>query len=334
MKNNNHGRFTLTASAIATIVALTACSGGGGSSSAVASTGTTGATTSTQTATSADVSTPVYAASSAQLVIFNTVNAYRQQCGFPTLTENTTLDKAAQNHAIYMSDNGYAVTDSEVSGNTGYTGANYVARAVDAGYPSTATTLGTWGGSAGVSGSLTASQFGGIEANSWIAGVYHAAVLFNTGSIVGTGEDEASASGTTFSNADILVVQNTGAIANGPLTFPCQGVTGVPYDGLGESPTPPNVNVGGWGTPVLVEGNLTDTITLSSGTMTGPSGNVTLQLLDSANDPNGELKSYSAVAYSTSPLQPNTTYTVSIMGTYNGTAFSRSFSFTTGSSQG
>jgi len=262
------------------------------------------------------------------------VNAYRQQCGFPTLTENTTLDEAAQNHAIYMNDNGYAATDSEVSGNTGYTGANYVTRAIAAGYPTAATTLGTWGGSTGGSGPLTAEQFGSMEANSWFSGVYHAGVLFNTGSIVGIGEDEASASGTTFSNADILVVQNTGAIAHGPLTFPCQGVTGVPYDGLGESPTPPNVSVGGWGTPVLVEGNLTDIITLSSGTMTGPSGNVTLQLLDSANDPNGELKSYSAVAYPTSQLQPNTTYTVSITGTYNGTAFSRSFSFTTGSSQG
>jgi len=330
MKNNNYGRFTLTASALATILALAACGGGGSSSPA----GSTSTTSSTQTATSANVATPQYAASSAQLAIFNTVDAYRQQCGFPALTENTTLDASAQNHAIYMIDNGYAVTDSEVSGNTGYTGANYVARAVEAGYPSTATTLGTWGGSTGGSGSLTAPQFGDLEANSWVSGVYHVGVLFNTGSIVGIGEVEASASGTTFSNADIFVVQNTGAVANGPLTFPCQGVTGVPYDGLVESPTAPNVSASGWGTPVLVEGNLTDTIVLSSGTMTGPSGNVTLQLLDSANDPNGELKSYDAVAYPTSPLQPNTTYTMSITGTYNGTAFSRSFSFTTGNSQG
>jgi uncharacterized protein YkwD len=338
MSKKNFQRMALTASAIAAILTLAACGGGGGGSSSPAAT-VTGASapsgaSSAQTATSANVTTPAYTASSAQLAIFNTVNAYRQQCGFPTLTENTTLDTAAQNHAIYMIDNGYAVTDSEVSGNAGYTGASYVTRAIAAGYPTAATTMGTWGGSAGGSGPLTAAQFGNMEASSWISGVYHTGIMFNTGSIAGIGEDEASASGTTFSDADILTVQNTGAIANGPLTFPCQGVTGVPYDGLAETPTAPNVSANGWGTPVLVQGNLTDTIALSSGTMTGPSGNINLQLLDSANDPNGELKSYSAVAYPTSPLQPNTTYSVNLTGTYNGTAFSRSFSFTTGNAQG
>lgn len=333
MKDNSYGRFALAASAIAAILTLAACGGGGGSSSTTSS--TTSTTTSTQTATSADVTTPQYATSSAQLAIFNTLNAYRQQCGFPSLTENTTLDTSVQKHSVYMIDNGDTVTDSEVAGNTGYTGANYATRAVAAGYP-TAATASMWGGSAGVSGSLTAAKFGALEANAWISGVYHVGVLFNTGSLVGIGEAEASANSTTNSNAAIVVVQNAGSITNGPVTFPCQGVTGVPYDGLSESPTPPNVSASGWGTPVIVAGNLTDTIVLTSATMTDPSGNViTLQLLNSTNDPAGEVKSYYAVAFPASPLQPNTTYTVNITGTYNGAAFTKPpYTFTTGSSQG
>lgn len=333
MNKTNLKKKALYVVLTAATVMLAAC--GGGSSSTAAPSTPTPTPATTQTATSADVATPQYAATSAQLAIFNTINADRQQCGFPALTENTTLDTSAQNHAIYMIDNAFAATDTEVSGNPGFTGITYVDRAVAVGYPSSATTAGTFGGSAGGSGPLTPAQFGlDVEANAWVSGIYHTGVIFNSGSIVGIGEDEASANGTTNSNAAIFVVHDTATLANAPLTFPCQGVTGVPFDGLAESPTAPNVSASGWGTPILVEGNLTDTIVLATGTITGPSGVTNLQLLDSANDPNHVLQSFNAVAYPSSPLQANTTYTVSITGTDNGTAFSRNFSFTTGSSQG
>lgn len=78
-------------------------------------------------------------------------------------------------------------------------------------------------------------------------------------------------------------------------------------------------------------GDSTDTIVLQSGSMTDTSGNVlSLQLLYSANDPNKIVQAYEAVAYPASALLPNTTYTVSITGTVNGSPFSRNFSFTTG----
>jgi len=57
---------------------------------------------------------------------------------------------------------------------------------------------------------------------------------------------------------------------------------------------------------------------------------ISLKVLDSATDPNKLLPKFEGVAYPTSPLQPNTTYSVSITGTVNGTAFSRNFTFTTG----
>jgi len=84
-------------------------------------------------------------------------------------------------------------------------------------------------------------------------------------------------------------------------------------------------------------------VAFTSGTMTDTSGNViNLQLLSAANDPNKELQPYQAVAYPANPLTPNTTYTVSVTGTYtdpnvsNGASqsFSRSFTFTTGNTIG
>lgn len=326
-------KLSLASAGIAFILA--ACGGGGGgggSSTSSATSSSTGTTPPAQTITSADVATPAYAAGSAQIEIFNALNNYRQQCGFPALVENTTLDKSTDDHATYMIDNGYATTDTETAGNTGFTGASYLARAVYAGYPSTG--VQGWGGAGGGSGAVTATQFGDLELGSWISGVYHSGVVFNTGSIVGIGEAEATVSGTTYSLADIFIVQNTATITNGPLTFPCQGVTGVPYAGVAETPTPPNVSSNGWGAPVQVGGNLTDTITLSSGTMTDTLGNViTLQVLDSATDPNKELKPYQGVAFPANPLSPNTTYSVVLTGTYNGATFTRTFSFTTGNSK-
>ena len=61
------------------------------------------------------------------------------------------------------------------------------------------------------------------------------------------------------------------------------------------------------------------------------------------NDPNKENPAHQAVAYPANPLTPNTTYTVSVTGTYmdpncvnNGAtqSFSRSFTFTTGNTIG
>ncbi|MCS6520758.1 CAP domain-containing protein, partial [Burkholderia thailandensis] len=54
-----------------------------------------------------------------------------------------------------------------------------------------------------------------------------------------------------------------------------------------------------------------------------------MPLLDASIDPNKLLPKFAGVAYPAT-LSPNTTYSVSITGTVNGTSFSRSFTFTTG----
>jgi hypothetical protein len=266
--------------------------------------------------------------------MFALINQQRQQCGFPALRENTDLDKAAAAHSQYEADNN-VVSDTEVSGNSGFTGVSYLNRAVAAGFPSTAIGAGVSDGYAAETSGFSTAAAGQQMAYAYIGGVYHVAgVMFPVTNVgIGESETQTTINGTQFTESwgSLSLLDAQPQTLSNVLTFPCQGVTGVPYKGQAESPTAPNVSSSGWGTPVLLMGNMTDTIVLQSGTMTDTSGNViNLQLLDSANDPNSEIKPYYGVAYPASPLAPNTTYTVSITGTVNGTALSRNFSFTTG----
>ncbi|WP_412530478.1 CAP domain-containing protein [Burkholderia lata] len=329
--------ISLSALSVAAALALAACGGGGDSGST--NSGSTGnnpnPSNPPSTSVPGTVDTPQYAAGSAQLAAMNLLNQYRTQCGFPALKQNTVLDQAAQNHAKYIGLNG-AVTDTESSGNQGYTGASYSDRAVAAGFPTGTIGIGASGaGNAVFTSNFNATLAGQQFVYSLLGGAYHAVVATFPVDNVGLGESETQVvSGSYTYTESWQSVSMYGAVAqplsNGPKTFPCDGVTGVPYREVGEIPAPPNVSNSGWGTPVTVMGNLTDVIVLQSASITGPSGAVAVQVLNSDSDPNKLLGKYQAVVYPTSPLQPNTKYSVTINGTANGTAFSRNFSFTTG----
>lgn len=341
MKNKTKlSAYGLTAIAIAALLTLAACGGGGGSgspsTSGTPSAGSAGSTsTTTPAAVTGTLTTPQYAANSAQLAAFTLLNQYRQECGFPALQENTELDQAAQAHAKYEGLNN-AGSDSEIAANPGFTGTTYLSRATAAGFPSTAFGIGVSGaGDAVFTSNFLAPQAGEQFIDTLLGGVYHADVATFPVNTVGIGEYETQVAVGSYTYTDSwqsMSLLNTQAqtLANTPLTFPCNGVTGVPYREVAEIPSPPNVSASGWGTPVTVMGNTSDTIILQSASMSGPSGAVTLQILNAGTDPNKELTTYEAVAYPTSPLTPNTQYSVSLTGTVNGTAFSRNFSFTTG----
>lgn len=325
--------FTLTSAVVAAAILVAACGGGGGGSNSGAANPASPASApgSASSPVTGTQPTPQYAANSAQLAMFNQVNAYRQECGFPAVQQNTILDQAAQAHAMWEGLNNQ-VADNETAGQQGFTGVSYLDRAVHFGFPST-DALG-WGVSANywTTSALSETQYGQTLVNEWIATVYHSQAILTPVTTIGIGEYETSLNGfpAVWGSMSLLNTSMQQLTTSGPITFPCQGVTGVPYKAVSENPMPPNTS-GPWGTPVIVMGNATDTIVLTSGTMTDPSGNViNLQLLYSANDPNKLLQTYAAVAYPATPLAPNTKYTVSVSGTVNGTAFTRPFTFTTG----
>ncbi|MFM0082826.1 CAP domain-containing protein [Paraburkholderia sediminicola] len=327
MKNN---KIALAAASLAVTMMVAACGGGGGGSSG----GPSGAAPSTPASspTTGNVTTPTYAAATAQLALFNTINQQRQQCGFPALTENTVLDQAAQAHAQYMGQNGGAITDTEVATNPGFTGVSYTDRAVHFGFPN-AQTVYSGGESAGyyTNATLTETQYGQQIAHEWLGGVYHIAVGVWPITQIGIGWNEMTFNGFPEIQSSVTIANLQPLTGNLPLTFPCQGTTGVAYMTAGETPLPPNTTSGTFGTPIGVAGNPADTVVLQSGTVTDTSGNVVnLQVLNAATDPNKLLPAYEAVAYPASPLTANTTYSVSLTGTINGKAFARSFSFTTG----
>ncbi|AUT75436.1 serine protease [Paraburkholderia hospita] len=324
----NKNISALTAVSFAAAIALSACGGGGGGNG-----GSTAAAPSTPASspTTGNVTTPQYASTSAQLAVFNTLNQQRQQCGLPAFTENTVLDQAAQAHADYQGLNGGLITDTEDSSKPGFTGMTYSDRAVKAGFPGLQTTY-SGGASAGfyTNATLTETQYGTNIAYAWMSGVYHISVAAWPVTEIGVGWKELTFNGFPQIVSSVSIANLQTLSGNLPLTFPCQGSSGLPYSTGGETPVPPNTS-GNFGQPVAVIGNQTDTITLQSGTMTDTSGTVVnLQLLNSSNDPNKLLPAWEAVAYPAAPLTANTSYTVSLSGTRNGTPFSRTFTFTTG----
>ncbi|SAL05227.1 SCP-like extracellular [Caballeronia calidae] len=334
-KKNKITAFLTSSITIASAVVLAACGGGGGSSSPTTSTPTSSSSSTSQTVTGT-LSTPQYASTSAQLAAFNMLNQYRTQCGFPALQENTVLDTAAQNHAKYIGLNN-TITDTEVLGNPGFTGVTYATRATYATFPQSVFVTGASGaGNEAFSSSFSAAVAGQQFIYSLLGGVYHNVVAAYPANLVGYGEYQTQSTVGAYTYTDSwqsMSLSSTQAqtVSNAPLTFPCQGVSGLPYKDVLETPTAPNASSSGWGTPVVVMGNSTDAVLLQSGTMTDTSGNqIILQVLNSTTDPNKELAAFQAVAYPASPLSPNTTYSVSLTGTVNGTAFSRSFTFTTG----
>ncbi|WP_175804548.1 CAP domain-containing protein [Burkholderia ambifaria] len=324
---------SLSAVSIAALLVLAACGGGGdGGGSSTGSTGSGSGSSgggSTPVAVTGTLDSPQYAQGSAQLAAFNLLNQYRTQCGFPALQENTVLDQAAQAHALYQGLNG-AVSDMESAGTQGFTGATYVDRAVHVGAPSTV--FGTGVSAAYYTNTtLTDAEYGKNLITAWMSGVYHSPAVLYPSKIVGIGSYKTSFNGFPDVWGSVSLLDTSAQTMSGtPLTFPCQGVTGVAYSVSGEIPTPPNVSASGWGTPIVVAGNLSDAVILQSAAVSGPSGAVAVQVLNASTDPNKQLGTYQAVAYPTSPLSPNTTYNVTLTGTVNGTPFSRSFSFTTG----
>ncbi|WP_321820868.1 MULTISPECIES: CAP domain-containing protein [unclassified Burkholderia] len=283
-----------------------------------------------QTADTANVSPAQYKAGTPQAVLFETLNAMRVQCGFPAYTENLALDAAAQAHSAYMVVNDGTVVDSEVPLAKGFVGATYAERAAKYGFPSGSVGVGGVANSYMRSTELTDEQYGQAVLAGWVSGVYHAFVVASPLTQIGIGWGKITLGAYPKVLSD-LTVSNLQPIAGDlPLTFPCEGSTGVPHTGFGETPTPPGTE-GAWGSPIALSGSPWDVLRLTTGTMTDASGRVVeLELLDSSTDVNHEVEPYAAVAYPSKPLMPLSSYTATIAGTVNGKPFTRHFTFHTG----
>ena len=359
MKNQiNQKLWALLGSVV--LASLAACGvGGGGGTTAVTSSysancsnGTIQTSTVSQSAAQAacpasttvpagtTVATSQYTSTSVQSAMFAQINSLRATCGFPAVQENTLLDQAAQNHAQYMIANGGLITDTETQGNPGFTGVTGQDRADALGWPSS-----VYAGAGDVgyytNATLSNTQYGQNLVAAWATGVYHQTMIAFPGKLFGLGVAQTTYAGFPQLAAGGMIGQlNT---TPGTLhTFPCAGVTGLPYAMLGEVPQPPNV-VGtmfgspAWGTAQSVwSDNANDVVLITSASMipAGGSTSVALNILTSLNDSNHLVWQSYSTAYPTSPLTPNTTYNVTLTGTLNGAPFNLNYSWTSGSTVG
>jgi hypothetical protein len=238
--------------------------------------------------------------------------------------------------------NGYQVTDTEAVGESGFTGITANDRAQAKDWPAG---LFVATQNAGAIAPLsTDAEYGALIANVWATGVYHQTAVTWLANLVGVGSSIGVYGGYKTVLAGLVFSADGSGFdklpaGEVPLTFPCAGVTGIRSYGAGESPMPPIYEtvqtVGGaiqrWGSPVTVEANASDVVHLTSATYTAPDSTVIqLNQVTVTNDPAKLMTANKVVAYPTNALASNTTYTVDLAGTVNGTAFTRRFTFTTG----
>lgn len=294
---------------------LSACGGGGG-----------GATSTTTTAAASG--DPVLVPGAPSLTGDTAtdsvawINFRRGMAGLPTLTRNTLLDKGALAHSNYQYFNN-VVAHEETAGKSGYTGANTQTRIAAAGY--TGLSL------SGEVISAASSTSGFYHAEQLITAIYHRFVLLEpTFKEIGTGA-VTSSSNYTYFTANLAAASGLGSgLAAGTVAvYPYPGQTQVEtsFQSDAEEPDPvPNQNVVGY--PISVQGNYGSTLAVSSFTVAPRNGSaLSTRLLTSSTDSN--TKVYTAAIIPLATLSANTVYDVSFSGAINGTAVTRSWSFTT-----
>jgi uncharacterized protein YkwD len=327
-------RARALAATLAAALALAACGGGNSSSNdgsntgnAGGSGGSSGTTTPSTGVVGGDVKAPTLTSNIATDG-FNWLNYRRAQVAMPALTRNTRIDTAAQGHSDYQRINN-KVTHDQTAGNPGFTGTLLQDRMTAAGY--------TFAGS-NVIGEVISATTGGTGftmAEELITAIYHRFVIFEPVFKEGGAGSATGSANYNYFTADFAANNGLGAgLAAGALSvWPFNGQIDVPYHFFSdqEEPDPvPNQNEVGY--PVSVHTNLTRKLTVSTFTIRarGAASDLTVRRLVQGEDTNTTTKSAAAIV-PLAVLAKNTIYDVTFIGAIDGTAVSRTWSFTTGS---
>lgn len=256
----------------------------------------------------------------------NWINYRRAQVGMSTLTRNSQIDNAAQGHSDYQRINN-VVTHEQTAGRQGFTGVRLQDRLAASNY--------VIQGSNAIGEVISAANKGTgfYMAEELITAIYHRFVIFEpVFKEAGAGAATTSASYSYFT-ADFAANNGfgPGLAANTLAVWPVNGQTQVPPNFFSdyEEPDPvPDINEVGY--PVSVHTNLTRKLTVQSFTMRarGTTGNLATRLLVKGQDANTTTDSAAAIV-PLAPLAARTTYDVTFIGAIDGTAVSRTWSFTT-----
>ncbi len=316
---------TLKLVAMASVAFLTACGGGGSGGS---STPAPAPTPPVSTASSL-ITTVGPATYTGELAIaFNLINAERSRCAFGLLSQNAQLDTAAAAHARYVVTNSSAANfHVEVAGQPGFTGATVTDRVKAAGY------------NAGSVTEVGALGKGGNAVRILLSAPYHLAALMRSYRDIGIGMQDTTSAEFPVFNAD-LGYQTVAApqllSSTDVSTYPCAGTTDVKPALFGESPNPVpgrDLATNPIGSPIYVAVRDGNSLAITSAAMIKLSNGASVPLraaVTAANDPHKMLASHQGFVAPDVALDPNSQYQVTVTGTNNGVAFSRTFPFNTG----
>jgi uncharacterized protein YkwD len=342
MKRGTHTRGQVAAVIVAASVAgLAGCGGGDdGPSRASGSGAAPGASASTAPTTA--VAPATYAQGSEELAAFNFLNGERGRCGFGLLAQNTRLDAAAKAHADYqLINNVFSHFEDPAAFPTGFTGASMVQRYAFQGYTGLG---GAVDEISGLNGTASKAGFGVQGIRTLLNAPYHLKGLVSGMREAGLAVRSSSDTGTSSPR---VILQWNGAYAGaaGPqgiaaadvLTYPCDGTTGATRALTNESPEPVpgrDLRANPLGTTVYIATRAGNTLAITGVTMTNTRTGAPVSLrsaVTAASDPQREYAGNEAYVAADAPLDANTAYQVTVSGANNGAAFTRTFTFTTGS---
>jgi uncharacterized protein YkwD len=292
------------------------------------------------------VPSPTYNVATEELAAFNLLNAERSRCGFGMLAQNAALDSAAKAHADWsLINNQYGHFQSSTIPNR-FTGVSPQDRATAAGYASLSVTETL----VGAVGQPSIAGLGIASARGLMAAPYHLFGMMSPYKDLGISVRSVNSVTPLVANGlSNIAVYDFGvatgadyqtADANTVSTYPCNGVTGVKPSVKGEFPNPVpgrDLAANPLGQTMLVMVRKGQTLVISSASLTNNSTGSPVALrapVTASNDPNNLLSGYGNYMGYVVPdaaLAVNTSYQASITGTNNGAAFSRTFTFTTGS---
>lgn len=336
------------------LAALTACGGGGGGTTVVntpapapAPAPGPGPTTPLTGTLVTSVTAPAYAAVSEELAAFNLLNAERGQCGFGLLAQNTLLDTSAKNHADWMLINNYVGhIEDGAAAPQGFTGITPPDRTTAAGYSAAAANVSeTLAEDVGITSIV---GYGASSVRGLLSAPYHLMGMMapykdvgvsirsrdSVTSLVPNGLSRAAAFNYGVATGNDYQLADSSAVS----TYPCAGVTGVNYRLRGEAPNPVpgrDLAANPLGHPILVMARKGQTLVITSASMVDMSTGLNVALrppVMASNDSNfGVNDGYMGYVIPDAALTQNTSYQATVNGTNNGVAFSRTFTFSTGS---
>lgn len=255
----------------------------------------------------------------------NWLNYRRQQAGLSVLPRNSLIDAATLGHSNYQVLN--EVTHVQTPGKAGFTAATLYDRLQQAGYADPSRYF------YGEVISASTSSSGTYLAEELVTAIYHRFAVFEprfkeigAGSVSGTN----GYSVLTF-NFAANGGYGPGLGAGNIITWPVNGQTNLTRNFFSDFEIPdPVANANEVGYPVSVHADADVQLTVSSFTMRPRGGSdIPAKLLSADSDPQYTTTRSAISIVPLTSLAAGTTYDVAFMGTANGTAISKTWSFTT-----